>query len=614
MHFTKTCALLLGTLLGPGAMLSPAQAALPQPLKADKLVALPEGGWLLQSKTMLRSIDAQGRPSAELALASEKLDVRRDGARTLAVLVERSQQRVQGLYLQAGQFRPAFTLPALGFPIESLCLYRDPQQLLHGFFIGEEGRGQQWLLSGPAPRLLRELALPTGVVDCQVDDARGELLLAEADFGVWSYPADAERKLRRTPVLLKQPYGPLQQGALSLARLPGGLAVLDGKGERAHLLAQTSAGWQARSSLRLPAGSAQLAIDARASQLWRQDEDSEQWQAQALRWSVPKLPVAAALPIVLPSGQTEPVARLGDAADDPAIWINPRDAAQSRVLGTNKKQGLLVYDLAGKETQLLAVGRLNNVDLRQQVRLGGQTLDLAVATHRDALALVLFGIDADGQVSERARIPSGLPDIYGVCLYQPPAGGLEAFVNDKDGRFQHYRIEYQDGQFSGRKLREFRLPSQPEGCVANDQDGVLFMGEEDRGIWTISARAELGAKPRLLMPVGAQLHADVEGMALYHGSAASYLVVSSQGNDSYLVLDAKPPFAVRGAFRVGIQAELGIDGASETDGLEVTSANLGGVYGQGMLVVQDGHKRLPDGAQNFKYIAWQDIARALALP
>jgi 3-phytase len=57
----------------------------------------------------------------------------------------------------------------------------------------------------------------------------------------------------------------------------------------------------------------------------------------------------------------------------------------------------------------------------------------------------------------------------------------------------------------------------------------------------------------------------------------------------------------------------GIDGASETDGLDLTSANLGGRFTQGMLVVQDGYKRLPDGAQNFKYVAWQDIARALGL-
>jgi myo-inositol-hexaphosphate 3-phosphohydrolase len=38
------------------------------------------------------------------------------------------------------------------------------------------------------------------------------------------------------------------------------------------------------------------------------------------------------------------VARTGDAADDPAIWRNPADPAGARILGTNKKQGLLVYN------------------------------------------------------------------------------------------------------------------------------------------------------------------------------------------------------------------------------------------------------------------------------
>ena len=46
--------------------------------------------------------------------------------------------------------------------------------------------------------------------------------------------------------------------------------------------------------------------------------------------------------------------------------------ADARILGTNKKQGLLVYDLQGKQTQLLEVGRLNNVD-------GGKTSALAAA-------------------------------------------------------------------------------------------------------------------------------------------------------------------------------------------------------------------------------------------
>jgi 3-phytase len=29
-----------------------------------------------------------------------------------------------------------------------------------------------------------------------------------------------------------------------------------------------------------------------------------------------------------------------------------------------------------------------------------------------------------------------------------------------------------------------------------------------------------------------------------------------------------------------------------------------------MLVIQDGYKRLPDGPQNFKYVAWE-VAKAL---
>lgn len=117
----------------------------------------------------------------------------------------------------------------------------------------------------------------------------------------------------------------------------------------------------------------------------------------------------------------------------------------------------------------------------------------------------------------------------------------------------------------------------------------------------------------MILPAGGPLRADVEGMALYHGANASYLVVSSQGSNSYVVADAAPPHRVRGSFRIGINPEARIDGTSETDGLDVTAANLGGRFARGMLVVQDGYKRLPDGAQNFKYVAWDDIARALGL-
>ncbi len=346
---------------------------------------------------------------------------------------------------------------------------------------------------------------------------------------------------------------------------------------------------------------------------WAYNADSEAPPARTLLKGTRLAAPAAPLPIVMPRAQTEQVARLGDVADDPAIWVHPSDPARSRVLGTNKKQGLMVYDLQGRQLQFLESGRLNNVDLRQRVPMEGGAVDLAVASQRDDNSVVLYGIDGDGQVAELARIPTGFKEIYGICLFQPQGGGLDAVVNDKDGRFRQYRIARSGGAYQGTLVREFRVATQPEGCVADDRSGRLFIGEEKRGVWTLAASADVPAKLSLVLGAGKQLRADVEGMAVHHGAKASYLVVSSQGDNSYVVIDALPPFKVRGKFRIGFNAEAGIDGSAETDGLDVTAANLGGPYGKGMLVVQDGYKRMPDGPQNFKYVAWDDVARALGL-
>jgi myo-inositol-hexaphosphate 3-phosphohydrolase len=317
--------------------------------------------------------------------------------------------------------------------------------------------------------------------------------------------------------------------------------------------------------------------------------------------------------IVVASAQTGSVARSGDAADDPAIWVHPGDAAQSLVIATNKKQGLLSYDLKGEQKQLIEAGRLNNVDVRQNLNLGGKPVDLAVATQRDENALAVFEIAADGSMRDAGRIATDLAEIYGTCLYRTPQGELNVFANDKDGRFEQYRITRSGEGYAGKLVRSFRVATQPEGCVADDRNGRLFIGEEDRGIWTVSASASGKDKPQLILATGKLLVADVEGLALYHGKSSTYLIASSQGNSSYVVLDAAPPYKVRGAFRIGINAEAGIDGTSDTDGIEASAVNFGGVYGDGMLVAQDGYKRLPDGAQNFKYVPWRDIARALKL-
>jgi 3-phytase len=103
-------------------------------------------------------------------------------------------------------------------------------------------------------------------------------------------------------------------------------------------------------------------------------------------------------------------------------------------------------------------------------------------------------------------------------------------------------------------------------------------------------------------------------MAIYYGADGSgYLVVSNQGADNYAVYDRAGDNAFIGLFHVVADEATGIDGASETDGLDVTSAALGSAFPGGILVVQDGLNITPDERQNFKLVPWERLATAMGL-
>lgn len=604
-----------GLLATLAAHAAPPGAGVPSTLALmPELAALPDGGWLALDKRGLHLFDRAGAQRATLAMRAKQLDVRANPGGIVAVMLDGAsdQARLVRVDLSAGALVAGAAVTA-GFGVETLCLFQDGQQLLHLFVAAKDGQAEQWLLDGPAPAVVRKLALPAGSKACRVDDARQTLFVSEPKLGLWAYDAQSEAAPGRAAVALRKPFGPLATGAGPIAVLPGAVALLDAGGATLHVFEEKAGQWRQRSGTRIggAAGAHKLATrtDGEALTLLVRDDGAGWKPGVSLR-------AAAAAPqpaIIAPQVQTDVMAQMGDAADDPAIWVHRSDPSRSRVLGTNKKQGLLVYDMQGKQQQLLEVGRLNNVDLRQGVMMGGKAVDLAVATQRDDNSVVIFGIDANGVVSELVRVPTDLDKIYGICLYQPVGGGLETFVNDADGRYRQYRIEASGNTYAGKLVRQFKVATQPEGCVADDRNARLFLGEEKRGLWVMAADAAAPASMRMVLPVGPQLHADVEGMAIYHGKRASYLVVSSQGNNSYVVLDALPPYKVRGVFRIGFNSAAGIDGSSETDGLDVTSANLGGAFADGMLVVQDGYKHLPDGPQNFKYVRWADIAGALKL-
>ena len=313
--------------------------------------------------------------------------------------------------------------------------------------------------------------------------------------------------------------------------------------------------------------------------------------------------------------ETEPVAAADDAADDPAIWVNREEPAKSRILGTNKKLGLGIYDLEGRELQFLERGRLNNVDIRQQVILGNKPRNIAVATNRTNLSLDLFEIEDSGYVQWVLEQPLPFEDPYGVCMYQSTSGELFVFANDKNGTYQQWQVSAPRGPLKLKLVREFKVESQPEGCAADDATDTLYLGEEQVGIWQMAADPAVNTTMQLLDHVDkGNLVADVEGMDVYRRDASTaYLVVSSQGDFSYAVYDLTDNNAYLGSFKIIDNRELKIDGVEETDGLAVTATALGDKFPNGMLVVQDGFNQQPDANQNFKLLSWADIAHQLRL-
>lgn len=310
-------------------------------------------------------------------------------------------------------------------------------------------------------------------------------------------------------------------------------------------------------------------------------------------------------PLVLPRVETVPVPSAGDAADDPAIWIHPEVPERSLVLGTDKRSGLVVYDLAGEQVQYLAAGNLNNVDLRTGV-WGRRDLTVAVASAREPDELVVLELDHEtGTVRVVGRGEPVVDEPYGICMYLDERRQPWVILNGKDGLFVQFELR-QD--YSIAEARRWRTETQPEGCVADDEAGVLYIGEENYGVWRLPADP---GEPADLVSVAAiedgVLAADVEGLALYRSNEATYLLVSSQGDNSYAVYDTGSG-AHRGSFRVGDHPH--IDETSDTDGIAASSVPLSG-FPDGLLVVQDGDN--PGGNQNFKLVSWTDVRDALAL-
>lgn len=319
---------------------------------------------------------------------------------------------------------------------------------------------------------------------------------------------------------------------------------------------------------------------------------------------------------VLAAAETPPVGTsAADAADDPAIWVDPANPSRGVIVGTDKKSGLYVYDLAGKQLQYLRGGLPNNVDLREgfPTAQGERVLVAASDRGRRGAGAALFLLDpATLKLDFWAAVPVDLTEPYGLCMARRDDAFL-MIVNGTDGQVRQLRVEAgANGKPKLTEERRFSVPTQPEGCVADEAANRLYLGEEGGGIWRFDLGPQAAPGTLIAKAPSPELVPDVEGLALLRDGTATWLIASSQGDSAFAVyrVDGPEP-QFRGRFSV--MANAGVDAVTGTDGVAALGGPVG-AFPEGLVVMQDDVDEGPVGArQNFKLVDWRAVKQALGL-
>ncbi len=274
--------------------------------------------------------------------------------------------------------------------------------------------------------------------------------------------------------------------------------------------------------------------------------------------------------------------------DDMCIWVHPERPEQSVIVTSDKTaEKLFVYDLEGNTLQELPVdGQPGNIDLRYGFPLGGKAVDIVAYNDRTRKVIRVYAVDAKTRNLARVddgSIATGLN--YGFALYRSPKSQkFYAFTVAEElpgGAEQFELMDNGDGRVTGKKVRAWAQPKS-EGCVADDETGRLYIGEEEGGIWALGAEPDDATPGEIVIPIAQYGFApDIEGLTILYGpEGAGYLIASSQGNGQYKVFDRQAPHAYITTFTVA--------GATDTDGIDLVNVPLGPKFPGGVFTLHNG--------------------------
>ena len=305
--------------------------------------------------------------------------------------------------------------------------------------------------------------------------------------------------------------------------------------------------------------------------------------------------------------------------DDPAIWINRQNPAESLILGTDKNVdgALYVFGLDGQvKTDKVVRGlvRPNNVDVAYGVMLGGKPTDVAVVTERYAHRLRIYRlpdmapVDGGGVPVFQGELAR---DCMGIALYTRPGdGALFAIVSRSDyqsplqGYLHQYRLVDDGlgvlrGVFT-RSFGEWSGKKEIEAIAVDQELGYVYYSDEAFGIRKYHADPAADDSDEELAVFGRDGFAeDREGISIYAtGRGTGYILVSDQQNNAFRVFrrEGEPGKPHEHAFLKSIPFST-----IESDGSDVTNVPLGPAFPSGLFVAMSNGKV-------FHYYSWDDIA------
>ena len=300
-------------------------------------------------------------------------------------------------------------------------------------------------------------------------------------------------------------------------------------------------------------------------------------------------------------GETEPVRSSGDAADDVAIWVNPNNHDQTIVIGTDKKWGLITYNLKGEILSEVQEGRINNVDVLPLIKTENKTsFPIICSSNRSDNSVIFHRLYPTGRLQsiDKFKFFPNLKEVYGICFYEDN-DRIFLFVSDKKGTIEQWDMGSKNFFTKAKLIRTIKVRSTVEGMVGDPFYKKLYFAEEKKGLWQINVYPDKDLDKKLILKTDKKiLKADWEGLALWEKqNGYGFILISIQGSNKFCFVSRKTKQIVK---TFEIKSTPQIDGVEDTDGLalKVFKSDL---FPEGILVVQDGKNGVEN--QNFKYIS-----------